>query len=97
MYAVLRFKGKEAFTKWNFIEPGYFYLLFLTEFLLITTLLAFLYFSSDSKPVEFPDSESEEEGLEMQKRATSPQNMEVEVEGDDLFNAQVGQSSSEEA
>ena len=61
MYISLRFWGKGAFTKWKFIEPGYFYTLFGTEFFIVATLLAFLYFSTySSSPIEFPDSESEE-------------------------------------
>ena len=58
MYVVLRFWGKEAFTKWKFIEPGYFYALFGTEFLVVGTMLTFLYFSTNSKPIEeFQDSD----------------------------------------
>ena len=66
MYVLLRFGSKEAFTKWIFIEPCYFYTLFVTEISIVATLLAFLYFSTDSKHIEFPDSESDaEQELEM--------------------------------
>ena len=69
MYVLLRFGSKEAFTKWIFIEPSYFYTLFATEISIVVTLLAFLHFSTDSKHIEFPDSESEaEQELEMKQR-----------------------------
>ena len=89
MYIVLRFSSVKAYMDWKYIEPWYFYSLFATETYIVVTLLLFLWYTMDSQAIEF-DDELSEEHPHVSPTSNQRESMvkEVEIEGDDLFNAQ---------